>query len=489
MTRAARDPAVASGMALFVGAARLAGLRLGGRRRWPRPAGASSLVALFHLVPLVLDAGAIAVLFDRPTARCIAARRAARALGRRVGQQPAAGRPDRRPGADGRAISRSAACRCRDAAGAITVSTTLQALAQIVFALCGVGAARRSTPSSGALTALRAPLLVGTALLSVHRRRRSTGAAARLVRHGMRLRDRGSSGKRDWSTADDRRPKPSTPPSADCTARSGSVAASFALSLLGWFVGTGEVWLALQFLGHPVDWVDALLLESLGQAIRGAAFAIPGSLGVQEGGYLLLAPLVGLPPEAALALSLAKRAREMLLGLPGLVYLHFCGASAGGAALARVPAVDRLARTPHARDYSRRGPRHAPATGRGAQLPEVPAAFRRHDAARTASAHAAQRRRRRSRAGARLPARAGARPSSIALELAAAAEIVLNPRFELGSVLTVHTVADALTRGGDVLLMDADVLYHERIMTALVAGEKPVNRLLIDRDFEPATSR
>lgn len=63
-------------------------------------------------------------------------------------------------------------------------------------------------------------------------------------------------------------------------------------------------------------------------------------------------------------------------------------------------------------------------------------------------------------------------------------EIVLNDRFELGSVLTVHTVAEAMTRGGDVLLMDADVLYHEGIMTALVAGQKPVNRVLIDRDFE-----
>ena len=63
-------------------------------------------------------------------------------------------------------------------------------------------------------------------------------------------------------------------------------------------------------------------------------------------------------------------------------------------------------------------------------------------------------------------------------------EIVLNPRFELGSVLTVHTVAEAMTRGGDVLLMDADVLYHDRIMAALVAGEQPVNRVLLDRDFE-----
>jgi choline kinase len=63
-------------------------------------------------------------------------------------------------------------------------------------------------------------------------------------------------------------------------------------------------------------------------------------------------------------------------------------------------------------------------------------------------------------------------------------EIVLNPRYELGSMLTVHTVAGTMTRGGDVLLMDADVLYHERIMTALTTGERPVNRVLIDRDFE-----
>jgi len=62
-------------------------------------------------------------------------------------------------------------------------------------------------------------------------------------------------------------------------------------------------------------------------------------------------------------------------------------------------------------------------------------------------------------------------------------EIVLNTRWELGSVLTVHTAAEPLTRGGDVLLMDADVLYDERILGTLVAGDT-VNRLLIDRDFE-----
>jgi choline kinase len=63
-------------------------------------------------------------------------------------------------------------------------------------------------------------------------------------------------------------------------------------------------------------------------------------------------------------------------------------------------------------------------------------------------------------------------------------QLVLNRRFDLGSVLTVHAVADQMTRGGSILLMDADVLYDERIMSALVAGARPVNRLLIDRDFD-----
>ena len=64
-------------------------------------------------------------------------------------------------------------------------------------------------------------------------------------------------------------------------------------------------------------------------------------------------------------------------------------------------------------------------------------------------------------------------------------EIVLNHRFDLGSVLTVHTAADFMTRSGDVLLMDADVLYDERIAQSLVAGAESVNRVLMDRGFEP----
>lgn len=94
---------------------------------------------------------------------------------------------------------------------------------------------------------------------------------------------------------------------------------SFLLHLLGWVVGTGEVWLALHFLEHPVPLLTAMLIEALGQAVRAGAFVVPGALGVQEGAFILLGRTLGIPPETALALSLSKRCRELLLGVPGLV--------------------------------------------------------------------------------------------------------------------------------------------------------------------------
>ncbi|HEU5393431.1 MAG TPA: lysylphosphatidylglycerol synthase domain-containing protein, partial [Candidatus Methylomirabilis sp.] len=88
--------------------------------------------------------------------------------------------------------------------------------------------------------------------------------------------------------------------------------------MLAWIVGVGEVWLALRLLGQPVDVLIALLFESLGQAIRTGAFAVPGALGIQEGGYVLVGGALGIEPGVALGLSLARRVRELLLGLPGL---------------------------------------------------------------------------------------------------------------------------------------------------------------------------
>ncbi|WP_233868550.1 flippase-like domain-containing protein [Paraburkholderia adhaesiva] len=277
------------------------------------------LVAAFHFVPLVLDAAAIAVLFRKDERVGQRDALLARWSGESVNSLLPAGQLGG-PVAMVRQLAQRGMAM-RDAAAAITVSTTLQALAQIVFAVFGIAlfsayAAHGAPRNLGVAASIATAVL--TALIALFYLAQRRGLFGRALRVASKL-----FGKRDWSALTTRAD------AIDAAVKSlyddgrGRAAASFMLSLLGWLVGTVEVWLALRFLGHPVNWIDALLLESIGQAIRGAAFAVPGSLGVQEGGYLLLAPLVGLPPEAGLALSLAKRAREILLGMPGLLYLHF----------------------------------------------------------------------------------------------------------------------------------------------------------------------
>jgi putative membrane protein len=274
------------------------------------------LVALFHLLPLLLDAMAICVLFEQASSR---SPYWDSLLARWVGESANSLMPAGQIGGPvlmARHLAQRG-MRMQSAAAAITVSTTLQTFAQIVFALIGVVVLGAQT-SHFSSVALRTSALIASAFLAVQvggfyliQRRGLFGKLTRAVRR--------FTGNRNWSQW------VTQAQAIDIAVegiyrRNSAVTASFLLSLIGWIVGTGEVYLIALLLGAPVSWRDAFLLESLGQAIRGAGFAIPGALGIQEGGYLLLAPLAGLSPDVGLALSLAKRARELLLGLPGLLY-------------------------------------------------------------------------------------------------------------------------------------------------------------------------
>ena len=88
--------------------------------------------------------------------------------------------------------------------------------------------------------------------------------------------------------------------------------------LVSWFLGGAETYLALHLLGVDASVRQAVIIEGLSQVVRSAAFLIPGALGVQEGGYILLCGMLGIAPQRALALSLIRRIRELGLGLPGL---------------------------------------------------------------------------------------------------------------------------------------------------------------------------
>ena len=98
-----------------------------------------------------------------------------------------------------------------------------------------------------------------------------------------------------------------------------ALVSGFLWHCLGWVAGAGEAWLALWLLEAPLGLREVLILESLAFALRSAAFAVPAAVGVQEGGYAALGAIFGLGPEIGLALSLLKRAREILLAVPALL--------------------------------------------------------------------------------------------------------------------------------------------------------------------------
>jgi putative membrane protein len=89
--------------------------------------------------------------------------------------------------------------------------------------------------------------------------------------------------------------------------------------LAGMVAGAGETWLALLMLGHPVGISAALSIEALTLAIRSVAFFVPGGLGVQEAGIIMLAQLFGINSEVALSLALVRRMREIFIGVPALL--------------------------------------------------------------------------------------------------------------------------------------------------------------------------
>lgn len=101
--------------------------------------------------------------------------------------------------------------------------------------------------------------------------------------------------------------------------RPGPLGRAMGLHLLAWAFGAGEVWIAGRLVMSPLTLAEAAILESLICVVRAASFMVPGALGVQEGGFVVLGGIVGLSPADALAISLLKRARELAWGIPGLL--------------------------------------------------------------------------------------------------------------------------------------------------------------------------
>ncbi|MFO1027729.1 MAG: lysylphosphatidylglycerol synthase domain-containing protein [Acetobacteraceae bacterium] len=103
----------------------------------------------------------------------------------------------------------------------------------------------------------------------------------------------------------------------------GKLALGFLLHLIGWICTGVAGWIAYHALGVPIDFDDALAIEALLAAIAAMSFLVPMNAGVQEAGYAGLGAIFGVPVELSLAVSLVRRARDIVVGVPILLLWQY----------------------------------------------------------------------------------------------------------------------------------------------------------------------
>jgi len=196
-----------------------------------------------------------------------------------------------------------------EALASTLVDLTAEAVAQLAFIALGLGALYRLRPDAPAIRPAAAALAaigVLLALAIVAARRKAGFMTAPLAFARRRL---AAIGPAEASLA----------MTFDLLGRRGPFAWAIALHLLGWLAIAAEAWFVLFLIGAPISYIGALALEAGLFALRSLAFFTPAALGVQEGAYALIAPLIGLGVADALALSLVKRARDIVIGAPALL--------------------------------------------------------------------------------------------------------------------------------------------------------------------------
>ena len=200
------------------------------------------------------------------------------------------------------------------AAASVVADVTLEFCSQIAFLMLGAGLLLRLAPDCE----FTKPILIGLAM--------SLGAAVAMVSLQRR--------ESDFFARASRRVASATIGAALAGAaavqaelreiyRSRRVWTSFLLHFLAWIATAVEAWIALRIMGAHFNFTVVLTLESLVYAMRAMAFLVPNAIGVQEGAYVVLGAALGLPPDLALGLSLLKRGRDLILGIPVLLTWQF----------------------------------------------------------------------------------------------------------------------------------------------------------------------
>jgi uncharacterized protein (TIRG00374 family) len=112
---------------------------------------------------------------------------------------------------------------------------------------------------------------------------------------------------------------------------------STGLFFLGWMAEALEVYVIIYFLGGPAMALSAISIGALSVFIKGGTFFIPGSLGAQDGGNMLLLSAFGYSDVTGITFALLRRFRELVwIGL-GLLCLTLVGGRTAAIQEGRAP--------------------------------------------------------------------------------------------------------------------------------------------------------
>lgn len=95
------------------------------------------------------------------------------------------------------------------------------------------------------------------------------------------------------------------------TAHRGRFLAALFLAWINWVLGAAEVYYAMIFLGHPVTWAEAWIIEAAAQLVRNGLFFIPATIGAQEGTFLVVCAAITGSPPLGVAVAVVRRFREV----------------------------------------------------------------------------------------------------------------------------------------------------------------------------------
>ncbi|MES1180339.1 MAG: lysylphosphatidylglycerol synthase domain-containing protein, partial [Verrucomicrobiota bacterium] len=92
--------------------------------------------------------------------------------------------------------------------------------------------------------------------------------------------------------------------------------------LAGWLADAIEIYVVCHLLGLPLVWAEAIAIEAFISVAKAMGIFVPGALGVQESGVVMLFEIFGLPAPIAVTYAIIRRGRELVYVLIGGALLY-----------------------------------------------------------------------------------------------------------------------------------------------------------------------